>query len=54
MKRLPFIFLLALAALPLYARTFTNAQGVRVEGEIQKVQDSQGTIKLANGRVVSY
>lgn len=54
MKRLPFIFLLALATLPLHARTFTNAQGVRVEGEIQKVQDSQVTLKLANGRVVSF
>lgn len=54
MKTLPLILLLTLACLPLHARTFTNAQGVRIEGEIQNVQGSEVTLKLADGRTVTF
>lgn len=54
MKTLPLILLLFLSCLPLHARTFTNAQGARIEGEIQSVQGTQVALKLVDGRVVTF
>lgn len=54
MKSLPLILLVTLACVPLHARTFTNAQGTRIEGEIQNVQGNQVTLKLAGGRTVTF
>ena len=48
------VLLLLLSCLPLHARTFTNAQGTRIDGEIQKVQGNQVTLKLATGRTVTF
>lgn len=48
------VLFLLLSCLPLHARTFTNAQGTRIDGEIQNVQGSQVTLKLATGRTVTF
>lgn len=54
MNTLQHIAILTLACLPLHARTFTNTQGTHIEGEIQRVQGSQVTLKLTDGRVVTF
>lgn len=54
MKSLPLILVVTLACVPLHARTFTNAQGTRIQGEIQNVQGNQVTLKLAGGRTVTF
>jgi hypothetical protein len=53
MRRLLLLSLL-LAWAPLQARTFTNTQGARIEGEVVKVDGSQVTMLLAGGRTITF
>jgi hypothetical protein len=51
---LPLAILLLVACPPSHARTFTNAQGVRIEAEIVGVDGEQVTMKLADGRTATF
>jgi hypothetical protein len=45
---------LLLTIASLQARTFTNTQGARIEGEVLKVDGGQVTMRLADGRTITF